>query len=143
MTVIRRIREAVDIERCYPVMAQLRPHLTKEEFVARTQRQFETQAYHLAALETGGEVVSVAGYRLAENLVWGRYLYVDDLVTDEACRGRGYGGRLFDWLVDETAREQCRALHLDSGIQRFAAHRFYLGKRMEVTCRHFGLPVAG
>jgi hypothetical protein len=41
--------------------------------------------------------------------------------------------------VEEARREGCRALHLDSGVQRFAAHRFYLGKRMEITSRHFGL----
>jgi hypothetical protein len=30
-------------------------------------------------------------------------------------------------------------LHLDSGVQRFAAHRFYLARRMDITCHHFAL----
>jgi GNAT superfamily N-acetyltransferase len=120
-------------------MVQLRPHLDEKTFCDQVERQFETQQYHLAALESEGVIVAVAGYRHLENLVYGQHLYVDDLITDEAQRGRGFGGQLFDWLVEEARREGCRALHLDSGVQRFAAHRFYLGKRMEITSRHFGL----
>ncbi len=139
MIAILRIRERAAVRRCYPVMEQLRPHLDEAAFCEQVERQFETQQYHLAALENEGTIVSVAGYRHLENLVYGTHLYVDDLITDEAQRGRGFGGQLFDWLVEEARREGCSALHLDSGVQRFAAHRFYLGKRMEITSRHFGL----
>ena len=66
-------------------------------------------------------------------------MYVDDLVTDDAERSQGWGGRLLDWLI-ETAREAgCQQFHLDSGVQRFGAHRFYLMKRMQITCHHFAL----
>lgn len=139
MSDILRIRERASIRRCYPVMVQLRPHLSEATFCEQVLRQFETQDYHLAAVEEEGTIVAVAGYRLVENLAWGRFLYVDDLITDEARRGQGFGGRLFNWITEEAAREGCGALHLDSGVQRFAAHRFYLGKGMEMTCRHFGL----
>lgn len=139
MIAILRIRERESLRRCYPVMEQLRPHLDETAFCEQVERQFETQQYHLVALESEGVIVAVAGYRHLENLVYGPHLYVDDLITDEAKRGRGFGGQLFDWLVEEARREGCRALHLDSGVQRFAAHRFYLGKRMEITSRHFGL----
>ena len=33
-----------------------------------------------------------------EMLATGRTLYVDDLVTDEAQRSRGYGKAMLDWL---------------------------------------------
>ncbi len=139
MIVILPIRERDEIRRCYPVMEQLRPHLDETAFCAQVARQFATERYHLAALESEGAIVAVTGYRYLENLIYGPHLYVDDLITDEAHRGRGFGGLLFDWLVAEARREGCRALHLDSGVQRFAAHRFYLGKRMVITSRHFGL----
>ena len=139
MSDILQIQDRAAIRRCYPVMAQLRPHVSEATFCEQVLRQIETQYYRLAAVEEKGTIVAVAGYRLVENLAWGRYLYVDDLVTDEARRGQGFGGRLFDWITEEAEREDCGALHLDSGVQRFAAHRFYLGKGMEMTSRHFGL----
>ena len=67
------------------------------------------------------------------------FCYVDDLVTDESERSLGYGGALFDWLVAEARAEGCGKLELDSGVQRFAAHRFYLTKRMIISSHHFSL----
>jgi hypothetical protein len=47
--------------------------------------------------------------------------------------------KLFDWLVDYARTENCKQLTLDSGVQRFAAHRFDLRQRMEITSHHFTL----
>jgi hypothetical protein len=30
-------------------------------------------------------------------------------------------------------------LHLDSGVRRFDAHRFYLNKRMNISSHHFSM----
>ncbi len=130
---------AEEIARCYEVMRELRTHLaSREEFVERVQRQ-TTEGYRLAFLSADGEVRAVAGYRLFDLLFSGRTLYVDDLVTRAADRSAGFGGRLFDWLVAEARRENCRAFTLDSGVQRFDAHRFYLNKRMQIASHHFSL----
>jgi GNAT superfamily N-acetyltransferase len=83
----------------------------------------------------------VAGFRVGENLPDGRHLHVDDLVTDQAARSAGHGERLFRWLVEEARRNGCSALTLESGVQRFAAHRFYLRQRMEIRAHHFVLPL--
>ena len=127
-----------DIARCFEVMAALRPHLVPAEFTTRVH-ELQQQGYHLVYLEDEAEVRAVAGYWLRENLAWGRHLYVDDLVAAEARRSRGYGGALFDWLVQQARAADCAALHLDSGVQRFGAHRFYLRRRMDITGHHFAL----
>lgn len=126
------------IRRCFPIMAELRPHLTMDDFIGRVQGQQE-KGYHLAFLEEGGEVRALAGYRVLENLAWGRFLYVDDLVTRSLDHGNGFGSALFDWLTAEAISADCRQLHLDSGVQRFGAHRFYLHKGMDITSHHFAL----
>lgn len=126
------------IARCYPVMAQLRPHIAEGDFAQQVRRQ-QTQGYRLAFLEVESRVRALAGYRIGENLAWGRFCYVDDLVTDEEDRSRGYGGVLFDWLLVQAREAKCQQFHLDSGVQRFAAHRFYLSKRMSISSHHFGM----
>jgi len=93
----------------------------------------------LAYLEDEGAIRSVAGFRIQEMLAWGRVLYVDDLVTADVDRSSGYGGQLFDWIVEHARANGCDQLHLDSGVQRFAAHRFYLCRRMEISAHHFSL----
>ena len=131
-------KEDDEIQSCYPVMAELRPHVKPDEFISRVRRQMESAGYRLACL-TDSEVKAVAGFRISECLAWGKFLYVDDLVAQSDERSKGYGGALFDWLIEYAKGEDCDEFHLDSGVQRFAAHRFYLTKRMAIECHHFGL----
>jgi GNAT superfamily N-acetyltransferase len=135
---IRLAESDADIERCFPVMAQLRPHLTKDDFIRRVKLQRQ-EGYQLAYAEDEGAVRSVAGFRIMNMLAHGHFLYVDDLVTDENARSKGYGDLLFDWLVNYARDEGCEKFQLDSGVQRFSAHRFYLRKRMEIASHHFSL----
>ena len=75
-----------EIRACFAVMRQLRPQLASDaELVERVRRQ-ERQGYRLTVVRRGAVVVAAAGWRLSENLIRGRFLYVDDLVTLEAER---------------------------------------------------------
>ena len=130
-----------DIARCFPVMSQLRPHVPEADFVSRVQRQ-QKNGYCLAYLEAESCVRAVAGYRIHECLSSGRICYVDDLVTDEQHRSHGFGRVLFDWLLDRARESGCEGLELDSGVQRFAAHRFYLTQRMKISSHHFSISLA-
>ena len=113
-----------EIERCFPVMSQLRPHIQFSEFFHLVQGQMEN-GYNLVYLKDDQNVLAVTGFRISTNLAWGKFLYVDDLVTDEKNRSKGVGKCLFQWLIKEAKKQGCLELHLDSGIQRKDAHRFY------------------
>ena len=142
MTLIKRIKIAESSEeilRCFPTIYDLRPHLTADDFVKRVRRQQSDARYKLVYLDDEDDVQAVAGFRVSECLAWGKFLYVDDLVTKQGRRSKGYGKALFDWLVKRAREERCDELHLDSGVQRFGAHRFYLLNRMEITCHHFAV----
>ncbi len=137
----RQIIEAIETEQvraCFPVMHELRPHHDEASFVAQVETQFQ-QGYRMVSALCGGRVRGVAGFRVLENLAWGRFLYVDDLVTTAAEHGAGHGSALIDWLIAEARRLNCVQFHLDSGVQRYGAHRFYLHKGMDITCHHFAL----
>ncbi len=125
-----------EIEACFPVMAELRPHLAGGEFVARVRRQMG-EGYRLAYLLEDGAVRAVAGFRVSENLAGGKFLYVDDLVTDRTRRSRGCGRALLGWLKAEAQRRGGAFLELDSGTWRKDAHRFYLREGMSLTSYHF------
>jgi GNAT superfamily N-acetyltransferase len=129
-----------DILRCFPVMAQLRPHLVEAEFVARVRRM-QKEGFLLARLEEDGAVCAVAGYRYHEKLFSGRNLYVDDLVSAMTRRSKGHGARLLAWLAAQAKARDCDLLELDSGVQRFDAHRFYFRERMKIASYHFSRPL--
>lgn len=133
------VREAfldAEVAATFPVMRQLRPHLDEEGYAARVRRMRE-EGYRLAAVVEGEEVLCVAGFRIVEFLAHGKFLYVDDLVTDESARSSGSGKRMLDWLSTEAGNAGCEKLQLDSGVQRYAAHRFYFREGMHITSYHF------
>jgi GNAT superfamily N-acetyltransferase len=134
---IALVATVADLRACHPVMVQLRPDHDEETFVAQVQRQ-RLQGYQLAAgRDPSGAVVVVAGFVLGEKLAWGRHLYVDDLVTDAAQRSAGAGAAMLAWLGEYARDAGCETLHLDSGMQRPDAHRFYDREGMARTSLHF------
>jgi GNAT superfamily N-acetyltransferase len=126
------------VGRCSSVMRELRPQVKAIDFAARVLQQ-QKEGYELAYLELDRKVRSVAGFRILNMLFSGRTLYIDDLVTHESDRSQGFGAALFDWLVDYAKENGCDYLTLDSGVQRFAAHRFYLNRGMDISSHHFSL----
>ena len=170
-----------EIQRCYPALSQLRPHISEGQFLERIRQQMQG-GYELAYLigvptpsadstplvdttpvadstraaagnglaqsvsepqeppsrasETE-RVLTVAGFRMGLNLACGKYLYVDDLVTAEVARSSGWGRQMLSWLMDLARSRSCDQFHLDSGLQRREAHRFYEREGMEISSYHF------
>ena len=143
MLVIEVAETDADLRRCFAVMHELRPHLDCETFLSQAKRQIATDKYRMAFASEGAEVLAVGGYRFIEMLAWGKAMYVDDLVTTSARRGSGCGSALFDWLVAQARAAGCAQFHLDSGVQRFGAHRFYLHKGMDIVGHHYSMDLTG
>ena len=135
---IKLANSTSEIEQCFPLISQLRPHLVADDFVRQVEMQMNA-GYQLAYICARKIVVGVAGFNITTNLAWGKHLYVADLVVDKQRRSQGYGESLFNWLIEYAQKQDCQQLHLDSGVQRFAAHRFYLRHKMHISSHHFSL----
>jgi GNAT superfamily N-acetyltransferase len=140
MRTIQIATTPAEIDRCFPVMSQLRPLLVAGEFVTRIQAQ-QAEGYQLVSLEYGNAIVSVAGFRVQNMLSSGKTFYVDDLVTDSSARSQGHGEAMLQWLIALAREASCDTFSLDSGTQRQDAHAFYLRQRMRITSFHFALPL--
>jgi len=121
-------------------MLVLRPHLASADaFVEQVNGRQRGDGYRLLASFEDETVAAVAGFRRGCSLAWGDHLYVDDLVTREEFRGRGHASRLLSWIDQEAERLGCGQVHLDSGTQRFAAHRVYLNHGFRIIGFHFAI----
>ena len=126
-----------EIIACFDVMKQLRPQL-KEDSWLQTIRDMQSEGYTLAYLSKNDVVVAVAGYYLCNKLsINGKSLYVYDLSTDERHRSMGFGKRLIDDLKDLARSRDCESIELDSGVNRFGAHKFYLREGFHIASHHF------
>ena len=131
-------RSAQDLERIAPVLLELRDHYDTDGLLEQIRKQ-QKDGYQVAYVEEDGEVLGVAGFVITSKLAWHRHLYVDDLVTAAARRSRGAGRCLMDWLRQYAIDNGCKQLHLDSGVQRFRAHRFYLREGFDINSHHFAI----
>ena len=123
----------------FDVMAQLRPHLSRDAYVPLIRKMIATERFHLVAAIDEERVRAVAGYRYMDMLYCGRMMYVDDLVTDEQARSRGYGKGLIDWLKREARDGGCVAVELISNVRRKDAHRFYFREGFAIEAFHFSV----
>ncbi|RQR24059.1 GNAT family N-acetyltransferase [Burkholderia sp. Bp9143] len=130
-----------DYTAAFSVMRELRPHLTDAiAFTEQVRRQAE-QGYRILAALQGDEVVALAGYRVQENLLYGRFLYVDDLVTTAGVRQHGLGAMLIDALREEARKQRCANLVLDTGLGNSLAQRFYFRQGLLAFGMHFRQPL--
>lgn len=99
-------------------------------------RQMFAEGAEMAVLIADGAIRSLAVYRSHHTTFHGLRFYVDDLVTDEAERGRGFGGQMLAWCENRARERGCDAFDLESGVQRPGTHRFYF--RHDLTIFAFG-----
>lgn len=136
---VQKITADSDIEKCFEAFAELRPHLkNRTQFVGQVKAQ-SSEGYQIHAIFDGNVAVSCVGLRVMTTLAWGKILYVDDLITAEKHRGKGYGSILLKHAVDMAGREGCQQVHLDTGYGRHAAHRTYLKHGFQLNCHHLAL----
>lgn len=122
-----------EITACFLVMRELRPALAHErEFAARVARQREA-GYRLLAAWRSMLAVALAGYRVQENLLHGRHIYVDDLVALASERSHGHGARLLQAVMDQGRTLGCGKLVLGANLANARAHRFYYRQGMLAT----------
>jgi GNAT superfamily N-acetyltransferase len=135
---VQLVNSNTDLSSIAKVLIQLRPQYTEQLLIKQIKKQ-QGAGYQLAYITVDDDVLCVAGFVIGEKLAWGKYIYIDDLVTNEKYRSTGAGTFMLDWFKSYCKELGCEQLHLDSGIQKFPAHRFYLTNRFNIASHHFSI----
>ena len=114
---------------------QLRPALDAD-YPAQMERMFGEGA-RLVQLVDEGEVRAIGVWRVFETTYCGRRLEIEDLVSSEAHRSRGYGAALLRWFDARAVELGCPTTTLHSAVHRDRAHRFYFREGFHIMGFHF------
>ncbi len=129
----------VSLKSFYRIMSQLRSqYATVEEFSEKIIIQIKN-GYHLCGIQEGDELVCVAGFRFANSLAHGPHIFIEDLVTDENARGKGYAKQLLESIIKIAHEKKINSIVLDSGVQRCDAHKFYIKNNFNIRAFVFTL----
>ncbi|WP_078578253.1 GNAT family N-acetyltransferase [Salipaludibacillus agaradhaerens] len=114
-----------DIIKTFPIMKQLRTHLDRDTYVALVEEAMADDQYRLVALFDNDKMVAVAGFKPMITLYYARFVWVCDLVTDNASRSNGCGEKLLTYVEEWARAHSYKKVALSSGLKRTNAHRFY------------------
>jgi ribosomal protein S18 acetylase RimI-like enzyme len=138
---LREAQTEAEILACFAAMRELRPHLEAgDAFVAQVRRQ-QHDGYRLLAAWQNDAVEGLAGWRVLENLIRGRFCYVDDLVVRSGARRGGLGARLLDGVAAAARGLGLRHLVLDTAIDNALGQRFYFRYGMLPAALRFAMPL--
>lgn len=119
------VSDKADLERCYPVIKELRPQLTYEEYLSIYDDSHKADGYEIVAIEANNQILAVMGYRFLSDYVRGKHLYIDDLVTSEKVRSKGLGAELLKFAENIALDNGCKILRLCTGIENERGIKFY------------------
>ena len=126
----------------FATLSVLRPTLNDiNQFVEQVNNVQRAQGYRLLGLFEAGKTnaVAVCGFREKTNLVSGRHIHIDDLITMPQSRRCGYASRLLDKVREIAAEQGIAQIHVDChvGSKRTIAHRVYFQQGFEIQSYHF------
>ena len=122
------------------VHRHLRPQIP-QPYADQLLRIFAGGAEMAVALDDAGVIAGVVVFRVTENTMAGRRIYIDDLVADPETRSKGVGKGLMDYVKQQGLERGCTSLELESGTQREQAHRFYFREGFTIKAFSFKQPL--
>lgn len=122
---IFKAKDKNDLERCYPVMKELRTALSFNDYMEIFEQAHAADGYEIVGIESDGEVAAVMGYRILFDYVHGKHLYIDDLVSTESQRSKGLGAQLLAYAENLAKELGCKGLRLCTGIENELGKKFY------------------
>lgn len=119
------VKNKNELERCYPVMKELRPQLSFDDYISIYNESHTADGYEIVAVEEKGQILAVMGYRFLSDYVRGKHVYVDDLVSTEKARSQGLGAELLKFAEKIAESNGCKSLRLCTGIENERGVKFY------------------
>ncbi len=137
-SLVVRLVESHEQSDALRLLAGLNPEVGIEELEARLARiEGQHPHYELYGAFDGDVLVAVCGAWVATKLWCGRYLEIDNIVTDPERRSEGAGTQLMEAMETLARERDCEILVLDSYASNTASHRLYHRLGYEIKGFHF------
>jgi GNAT superfamily N-acetyltransferase len=135
--IFKHIETREDIAESFPVMRELRQHIDDADIYRERIERQQREGYKLLGIWQDGKLSGLAGYRHLENLIYGRFTYIDDLVVSQASQRSQLGAGLIAEVRRLAKVDRRVFLVLDTGLANSLAQRFYFRNGLLSRGLHF------
>lgn len=118
-------RTKLDLERCFPIIKELRPNLSLNDYMSIYEQAHKDDGYEIVAIEEKDNILAVMGYRILHDFIRGKHIYIDDLVSTEKIRSKGLGAELLGYAEKVAKELSCNGLRLCTGLDNERGMKFY------------------
>ncbi|UCE17248.1 MAG: GNAT family N-acetyltransferase [Gemmatimonadota bacterium] len=139
MAVIRECTKQ-DFDQIVKLLGQLWPDasLNIEDLKKIYQKGLKSDSEYYLCATIGSDIIGFCTLAV-NNSLWqqGQLGCIEELVVDEAHRGKGIGSELLTRIMETAKLKGCRGIVLDSAFHREASHRFYEKRGFVSEAYHF------
>jgi GNAT superfamily N-acetyltransferase len=131
------ISQVTEPEQLYNLISELYLHINNQDiFTADFTSICNKSGYKVIGKYVNNKLVAILGYRMLYKFAFGKYIYIDDLITLHEYRSRGYGYQLIKWIKIESKKAGYNQIHLDMNINNHLALKFYLNNGFQARAHH-------
>ena len=120
---LRECQVESDFIAAYMVLHQLQSDLLMAHYLARVEHA-RNGGWRLFVVLRAEEPIAAIGFRLLDDLAWGRSLLIEQIVVDSALRGRGIGTSLMLRMAELGRLTRSDHIRLSAGLNHPDLHRF-------------------
>ncbi|MDB2414235.1 GNAT family N-acetyltransferase [Rickettsiales bacterium] len=123
-----RVRELKTIDEmfsAFEVISQMYPDMTKAHYEEIIPQRVDSGYRMAAVFDDENNCICCTGFWISYRFYCGKFLQMDNLVTDKNNISKGAGKEIVNWIKDLAKKENCKRIILDSYVENFDAHRFF------------------
>ncbi len=135
--IIKELKTKEEMLVVFPVLHELYPSLTKEQYMEELELMLPNNQYGQVAAFDGEVCAGVTGFWIGYKLWCGKYLEIDNFIVAQAYRSQGIGKAIIDYLKEKAVQENCSMVALDSYTTNFKAHKLFYNEGFGPKGFHF------
>ena len=126
-----------DLDLVVPLIMELSEYQTEEMLLRSRMGEMFKQNYECFAIYLKGEVIGTFGLWFMTRHYAGKSCEADHVFIKPEYQNRGFGKEIFEYIFDYAKSKGCEMQELNSYVQNFKSHKFYMNLGYVIKGYHF------
>ncbi len=126
-----------DLHLVIPFVMELGDFQTEEALLRARFLEMFDQNYECFGVYLGQELIGVFGLWFMTRHYAGKSCEPDHVILKSEYQNRGFGKQIFEFIFDYSRKKGCETSELNSYVQNFKSHKFYMNHGYVIKGYHF------